>query len=448
MDIQLQHHSPTDALLKVTVSATDYQPGLTQRIKKYSQKARLPGFRSGQVPVTHIQRLYGKTLLLEELDELLKKSIQQYFQEHKLQTIGEPLLEHSDELNDPQQAADYHFSYHIGLQPEFSLEKIDRLSFTRYRITLEEKDLSELIENIQYRFGETTHPQKVEGLDVLLCGKLETKTNQSETLTLAISSMLAEAQALFNGLSTGEGLFICPLSLYAKDAVPTIFRRLEKQGLDLGAHYSFLLERIDHVQKAELNEALFQKVYGPEVSLTQEEFIEKNKTYLSEQYERESLRFLYHQIKEKLLHDFAPSLPESYLRKHFAHHIPEEQKKQMNEQTLEEAFLRYQKDLQWRLIQSKTSSTHQLTISAEELHHEAEALLLRQARVYTTPSEQQREEIAPFVQKYLSSAEHREQLYVQMQEGKVLNFLSTQVQTKDQQITITAFHEIPAQLST
>ena len=117
----------------------------------------------------------------------------------------------------------------------------------------------------------------------------------------------------------------------------------------------------------------------------------------------------------------------------------------MNEETIEESLKHYKEDLRWRMIQSKLAQLHQLSISSEELYQEVERLFLRQARIYAPATDQQRKELQPFVEKYLSDASHRDTLYAQMQEEQILSFLAQKVNIKKQRITPTNFYELSAE---
>lgn len=440
MNIQIQKTSSTEAVINVTVSAADYQPGLKVRLRNYSQKARLPGFRVGHVPMEHIQRLYGQSLLLEELNALLQKSLSEYITKEQLKTLGEPILEKADPLGSPEELRDYHFNYQLGLQAEVSLTGIEKISLIRYNIIPEEKDFKELIENIQYRFGTTVHPKQVEEPEVLLAGQLQVKADQQEELLLPRASMVPEQRARFAGLAPQDSLQIQPAALYTPATQPATLQKLQKQGLNLHTHYTFLLQRIDKVEKAPLDQTLFDKMYGPGHIKDPADFMQRNRSYLRQQYKTESRRFLHTHIKELLVKELGPPLPEAYLKKRFELNLPKDQ--EIDEKTFQSSFTRYKDELKWRMLQAYLSEKHQLSVPPEALRTEVEHILLRQAQVYDTPTEEQRQDIQPFVQKFLSNKRNTESIYVQMQEEKVLSFLETQLKLKEEEITPTAFHKL------
>ena len=441
MNIQLQKHADgSGGLVRVTVSAEDYWDGLQKRVRDASRKAHVQGFRLGHVPVAHILRLYGQSLLLETLNEVVQQSLTEYLEREDFKILGEPLLVKSDPLGQATDRQDYHFNYEIGLQQEPSLDGLDKRTFTRYVIQPTQEDVDDFTENLRDRFGTTTHPDRIVDSDVLLCGELQLDDKKTEELTLSRAQMLPEASARLADLATGSSISFAPDALYASEALPAGLLRLQKQGVDLSATYSFQLKRIDLVGKASIDEQLFAKVYPSEEIKSKEAFFERCKRHLGAQYALQSHRFLQNQIKSILIKDFSPPLPKDYLKKRFDANIPDDQK--FDEQTLEAAFQQYQDNLRWRILQAHASDTHHLRIEPEALQSEVERLLLQQAQVHGEPTPEQRQEIQPFVNQFLSKKSNTESIYVQMQEEKVLNYVIDQVILKDEPVTTSAFHEV------
>ncbi len=440
MDIQLHSISPVEARLRVTIPAKVYQPGVQKRVKNHAQKARIPGFRQGYVPHGHILRVYGQSLLLEEINELLQHALTDYVKEKQLKTLGEPLLEEADPLGKPSDEKDYHFSYQIGLQGDISLENIEKTSFTRYVIEPEEQDLHEFVENLQQRFGTTTHPERVEEVDVLLSGHVQVAEARKEALILPRAQMLPKEQARFAGMAINDSLQVQPAALYAPKAVPAALLRLQKQGVDLAATYLFVLERIDLIQNASVDEKLFANMYGAGKVTDKADFMQRNNQYLKAQYTVQSRRFLHNQMKQVLIKDFSPPLPEGYLKKRFDSNTPKDQP--VDEAILAASFIRYKDELRWRMLQVYVAEKNRLAVQPEELKSEIERLLLQQMQVHGEPSEKQRQDVQPFVQKFLSQKANTESIYEQMQEERVLTYLEEQVNLQDKTVTPTAFHAL------
>src|SRR3981189_364390 len=91
MDITLDKQSTTDGLIKITLTESDYQPKVEEKVKEYSRKANIKGFRAGKVPSGVIKKMYGKSILVEEVNHLISHSVSDYIKDNHLRILGDPL---------------------------------------------------------------------------------------------------------------------------------------------------------------------------------------------------------------------------------------------------------------------------------------------------------------------------------------------------------------------
>ena len=122
MEVLLEKNSPTLASLKVTLTKDDYQPKVDKSIKDYSKRVNLKGFRPGKVPSHVIQRMYGKSILVDEVNSLLSNAVSTYIRENKLQVVGDPIpnREKAEEAN-WDKPGDFEFSYDLGVATDFEV---------------------------------------------------------------------------------------------------------------------------------------------------------------------------------------------------------------------------------------------------------------------------------------------------------------------------------------
>ena len=434
LDIQIEHTSNQEAFIKVKIIPSDYQSSVHKKVKEYARKAQIPGFRAGHVPIAHIQRLYGESIRTETIQALLEEHLNKYIEEKQLRTLGEPLAEEDSLQEHHPLDGNYSFKYRIGLQSEPSLEGFAKAKFTHYQIEPESKDIDEVVENIQYRFGPITHPDHVPDPPFVLCGTILNPQGRTEEITLSSEGLRSEALHTFRNKALKTTHSFTLSSLY--EQVPAQWQRLVKQGIDLNQLHTFTLSRIDQPQKAALNTALFEKIYGKEVA-TQEEFLARTKSHLHTQYKKQATMHLYRTIKTKLCSEFAPSLPEEYLKERFTRTLDVS----LDQETFQKAFEQYKNELRWRIWQDTLARKEQIKVSPEELKREVELLILRQANIWNEPTEEQRAQLQPLVSKFFSEKKNTESLYIQLQEEKTLTFLSQKVTLMSQKISITNFHK-------
>ncbi|CAN5912424.1 hypothetical protein BH24BAC1_BH24BAC1_05610 [soil metagenome] len=167
MEITLNKTDETKARLSVKLQEADYAPKVDEKIKEYSKKAQVKGFRPGKVPPGMIRKLYGKGILVDQINQLLNESVNNYIKTENLRILGEPLPERADEnAIDWDNQKEFEFSYELGLLPEFELP-LDRISVDAYAVEPDDKTVADTYEQMQKQFGQSTNPEVSEQDDFL-----------------------------------------------------------------------------------------------------------------------------------------------------------------------------------------------------------------------------------------------------------------------------------------
>ena len=83
MNVSLQNIDKVSAMLTVKMEKEDYQARVEKALKSFRQKANMPGFRPGMVPMGLIKKQYGSAILAEEVNKLLQDKVYEYLKENK-----------------------------------------------------------------------------------------------------------------------------------------------------------------------------------------------------------------------------------------------------------------------------------------------------------------------------------------------------------------------------
>ncbi len=67
MNFEFEKTGELTALLKVRIESADYQPNVEEKLRQYRRKASMPGFRPGKVPFVVIKKMYGTSILSDEV---------------------------------------------------------------------------------------------------------------------------------------------------------------------------------------------------------------------------------------------------------------------------------------------------------------------------------------------------------------------------------------------
>src|SRR6202012_4594685 len=159
MNISKANTDKLNAVITVNMAPADYQQTVDKAIKEQAKKATIPGFRKGMVPASHIKRMYGKSILVDTINNLLNDTLNNYLNEEKLEVLGQPLPKMDDEktynwdFND-----DFEFQYEVGLAPEFAIDFSSKDKLTQYVIKADEQTIAERVKNIRRAYGKMTNP--------------------------------------------------------------------------------------------------------------------------------------------------------------------------------------------------------------------------------------------------------------------------------------------------
>ena len=169
MNISQEKIDNLNAVVKININPEDYQPRVEKAIKEHAKKAKIPGFRPGMVPSSHIKRMYGKSILVDEINNMLSDTLNKYLEDEKLEVLGQPLPKRADDEKEYNWdfADNFEFNYEVGLAPEFSIDFSSNDKLTQYVIKADEATLAERIKNIRRGYGKMTNPDVSADGDVL-----------------------------------------------------------------------------------------------------------------------------------------------------------------------------------------------------------------------------------------------------------------------------------------
>lgn len=205
LDITLNKQTTTNASIKVTLNEADYQSKVEEKLKDYSKKAQIKGFRPGKVPPTLIKKMYGKSILVEEINHLLSDSINKFIKEKELPIVGEPLPdnENQDKIDWDNQKA-FEFVYTVGLHSEFNYD-LDKLSpQPKYVIKIDESEVTETIEKIRTQYGKMDSVETSEKGDFIYGDLKKSDSEETKAVTLPTNKVLDAESSKFVGLTKDQ----------------------------------------------------------------------------------------------------------------------------------------------------------------------------------------------------------------------------------------------------
>ena len=159
MNISQEKKDNLNAVITININPEDYQARVDKAIKDQAKKAKIPGFRPGMVPAAHIKWMYGKSILVDEINNLLSDTLNNYLNEQQLEVLGQPLPQMDDTKTYNWDFADnFEFNYEVGLAPEFTIDLSSKDKLTQYDIQIDDETLAARIKNLRKSYGKMSNP--------------------------------------------------------------------------------------------------------------------------------------------------------------------------------------------------------------------------------------------------------------------------------------------------
>ncbi len=146
---------------KVVVAAADLGKEAAERLKDMAGKANIKGFRPGKVPVDHLKRMYGKSVMADVIQKKVDDSTREAFSSRNLKPAYQPevtLPDKEDEVNAVIDGkADLAFSIAGEVIPTFELQDATGLELTKHIVSASDEHINEALErlNSQYKTWES-----------------------------------------------------------------------------------------------------------------------------------------------------------------------------------------------------------------------------------------------------------------------------------------------------
>lgn len=284
MNISFENPDKINGLMTLTVEEADYKEEVEKTLKNYRKKANIPGFRPGQAPMGMIKRQIGASVKMDAINKVIGENLQKYIVDNKIQMLGQPMPNEAQEPVDIENGeAPYVFKFDIAVAPEFKAELTDKDTVDYYEIEVDDKLIDQQVDMFASRAG---HHETVDSYDAeqrdMLKGDLRELDADGNTLEGGVTVegavmmpqyiKVEDQQKLFEGAKLGDIITFNPRKAYPEnDAEMTSLLKIEKDQIaEHSGDFSYQITEISRFVKAEVNEELFESVYGKEAGIKDE----------------------------------------------------------------------------------------------------------------------------------------------------------------------------------
>lgn len=356
------------AVLTMTIEPADYQEAADKELRQIRQKANIPGFRPGMVPLGLVKKMYGKGVLAEVINREIGVQLQKFIEEKNLNILGDPLP--NEELTpavDFDNQDTFTFAFDIALAPEFDALLNGRNKLTRYNITVTDEMVNRQVESYASRFGEYVDADKVEEGDILKGTLTEQKENGivKENAILNPSYMKdKKAQKLFKGAKKGDVVTFNPMKAFESEVeVASMLDVKKEEAKELTSDFAFEIQTITRHANAKIDGELFAKVYGENNVKDEADFRGKVKAEIEDNMRQDSEYKFGLDAKAAVMKKMEKvAFPEAFLRRWVKTNNPE-----LTDEQLEKDFPQMLEELKWHLAKEQLLKHFELKVEKEDV---------------------------------------------------------------------------------
>lgn len=434
MNITKEQIDDLNAVVKVAITKDDYQDKVDQLLKDYRKQANVPGFRKGLVPMGLIKKQYGKAILVEEVNKLLQEKLNSYLTEEKLDVLGNPLPKAQENFD--WDAEEFAFEFELGLAPKFDASLKTKKAVTQYVITADKKMIEDQVLNIQKQYGKLISKKEVTKKDEItgIFFNEEAEINSKQTIEVADLKAKKAVDALV-GKTVGEVVSLNTKGLFKEDSkLAAALGMTADKVAGLTTEVAFTIEEINEREPSELNQELFDKLFGEGTVTSEKELKAKIKEDAEKQFEQQADQKLLNDVTEALIDNTKFDLPAEFLTKW----IKATGENPISDEEAKEEYAKSEKGLRYQLIEGKIIQENDLQVTFDELKEFAKGFIKSQMAQFgqLDPKEEELDGIAGRV---LSNQEEVKRLSEQLMSQKLVSLYKEKANLKTKELSYESF---------
>lgn len=430
-----------NAVLTVNIKAEDYQEKVDKVLKDYRKNAKIPGFRPGMVPAGLIKKQYGKAVLIDEVNHLLQHAVTDHIRDNKLDILGNPLPVEQTDIDWDNQT-EFAFDFEIGLSPEIELEISNKLKVPFYKIEADKDMVERYVTDYAKRYGTMTYPEAADA-DSIIKAELTEVDGDGKAVEGGVTStgtFMAEsiedkkATKALTGLKVGEST-VLDINKAFKETFNTaqaLNITKEQQEASTG-NFEVKITELSKLEPAELNQDLFDKVFGEGAVKNEKEFKAKVKEDAEQMFVGESDRKFLEDIRDIVLEKNKFDLPDEFLKKWML----TSQERPVTAEEIEKEYPNMKDSMKWQLVENKTIKDNKIEVNQDELVEYTKQLVMRQMAQYG--QQPPVEELDNIAKRVLENQEEGQRIADQLFSEKLLQHYKATVKLDEKKVSFDEF---------
>ena len=373
MNITQEKIDDLNSIIRIELNPEDYNPGVDKHLREYGRKISMPGFRQGKVPAGMVKKMYGKSLLLDEINKITSDSLLNYIREHQLNILGNPLPKpENDFAFDIENPGDIRLAFEIGLSPDINPEISNKHKFNLYLVKIDDEYIQNIIDDYRKRLG-TQAEVETAGVDDILHGEFFELDESGNILEGGIHSH-ADVQAtllknkddfsVFTGLVKGSEVTLDMKNIFRDElVVASLLRKKKEEITDLNSQFKFKIEDIKQIVPAEINQEFFDNLYGQDKVHSEEDLRKKISDDTLLRYKKDAEIRFFNEAVEYLIKNTGFDLPDDFMKRW----LKSSNEGKVDPSDIETNYEKYAKGIRWQLIEGKILRDKEISFNDEDV---------------------------------------------------------------------------------
>lgn len=447
MNIVKKDIDQNNAMLTMSIVKSDYAEKVEKTIRDYRKKANIPGFRPGMVPVGLIKKMYGKAIIAEEINKIVSEDLYAYIRENKINMLGEPLPNETEQKPvDFENSEEFEFVFDLGIAPKFDVELSENDKVVVYSIAVSDEMINNQVASYTSRYGKYVQEETVAEKDMvkgelleLIDGNVNESGHKISDAVITPAYIKDEAQkAKFVGAAKGDVVVFNPQTAFENEAeISSLLKISKDEAKNISADFQLKIEGITRYYDAEINQELFDKVYGEGVVTSEDEFRTKIKESILETLSGDSDYKFGQDARAMLVAKFDHlTFPDAFLKRWLL-----ATNDNLTKETLDEDFPKMLADLKWQLIKDKLTKANDVKVEIEDVNAYARKIARAQFAQYGMVGMGD-DILDNYAKDMLKKEETVKGIVERVAENKVFEIVKNSVQLDTKELTIEEFNKM------
>ncbi len=449
MNIARKDIDATNAIITMQVVKADYEEAVEKSLRKYRQRANIPGFRQGNVPMGMVKKMFGKAAMADEINNIISEKLMDYIKENDIKILGEPLPNKTEqkEINFDNDE-DFEFKFDIAIAPENKLVLSDKIKAPYYEIEASEDMINNAIKSFQDRFGSYEDASDVVESDVVKGDIVEmrTKTKEKEDGIKAEEAVLcpkymkdADQKALFVGAKVGDAISFNPKKAFENEGeIASLLKIKKEDATNVDADFKFTIKSVTRFKSADLNQDLFDKALGEGVVKSEAEFkarvVDDLKKSLSMDSDYKLLVDAQKILSKEAFGDAA--FPDAFLKRWVS-----ETNENIKAEDLEAQYPMMLEDLKWQLTKNKIATENKVKIEEGDMMGFAKKTAQAQFAQYGMASVPD-DMLENYAKEMLKKKESAQQIMDRVLDEKVMDVVKSKIKLDVKKVSVEEFNKL------